>query len=136
MNGIFKRCQTECSKPDGTKELNEEEAKDSLKPGVIKKDGYDASNGFFKYSSGDEDYVGDTKWKIELAWITKALEPAMQLCRWALPIGLLYVNSFTIILLAKLIAALSLFFTFFETPDQEYERLLPSMKFHSILSSN
>ncbi|XP_010506071.1 PREDICTED: sn1-specific diacylglycerol lipase beta-like [Camelina sativa] len=36
--------------------------------------------------SGDED-TGDGKWKLDLAWLTKALEPAMQLRRWALPTG-------------------------------------------------
>ncbi|CAN7103195.1 hypothetical protein BRARA_E00289 [Brassica rapa] len=37
-------------------------------------------------SSGDED-TGDGKWKLDLAWLTKALEPASQLRRWALPTG-------------------------------------------------
>ncbi|CAH2058367.1 unnamed protein product [Thlaspi arvense] len=37
-------------------------------------------------SSGDED-TGDGKWKLDLAWLTKALEPAVQLRRWALPTG-------------------------------------------------
>ncbi|XVF71969.1 hypothetical protein PTKIN_Ptkin12aG0082900 [Pterospermum kingtungense] len=88
VNGIFKRCQSEWSKPDGVKELNKEkEAKDSLKPEIDKKDSFDTSSGLFKYSSGDEDFVGDTKWKLELDWLTKTLEPALQLCRWALPIG-------------------------------------------------
>ncbi|XP_022771242.1 uncharacterized protein LOC111314302 isoform X2 [Durio zibethinus] len=92
LNGILNRCQSQWSKLDGIKELNKEkEAKDvaqvSLKPEVDKKAGYDTSTRLFKYSSGDEDYVGDTKWKLELAWLTKALEPALQLCRWALPIG-------------------------------------------------
>ncbi|XVF21617.1 hypothetical protein REPUB_Repub12eG0105800 [Reevesia pubescens] len=90
VNGILNRCQSQWSKPEGVKELNKEkEAKDvsqvSLKPEVDKKAGYDTR--LFKYSSGDEDYVDDTKWKLELAWLTKALEPALQLCRWALPIG-------------------------------------------------
>jgi hypothetical protein len=40
------------------------------------------------YSSGDDD-LSDNKGKIELAWLTKALEPALQLCRWALSTGLL-----------------------------------------------
>ncbi|XP_007050343.2 PREDICTED: uncharacterized protein LOC18613178 [Theobroma cacao] len=88
--GILNRCQSQWSKADGIKELNKEkEAKDeaqvSLKPEVNEKAGYDTR--LFKYSSGDEDYIGDTKWKLELAWLTKALEPALQLCRWALPIG-------------------------------------------------
>uniref|UniRef100_A0A1J3G9G3 Sn1-specific diacylglycerol lipase alpha n=1 Tax=Noccaea caerulescens TaxID=107243 RepID=A0A1J3G9G3_NOCCA len=37
-------------------------------------------------SSGDED-TGDGKWKLDLAWLTKALEPAIQLRKWALPSG-------------------------------------------------
>ena len=41
-------------------------------------------------SSGDED-TGDGKWKLDLAWLTKALEPASQLRRWALPTGLRYI---------------------------------------------
>ncbi|PON95079.1 Fungal lipase-like domain containing protein [Trema orientale] len=40
-----------------------------------------------KYTSDEEDLFGDNKWKLELAWLTKALEPALQLCRWALPTG-------------------------------------------------
>lgn len=38
-------------------------------------------------SSGDED-TSDGKWKLDLAWLNKALEPATQLRRWALPTGL------------------------------------------------
>lgn len=40
-----------------------------------------------KYSCKDED-LSDRKGRLELAWLTKALEPALQLCRWALPTGL------------------------------------------------
>lgn len=43
-------------------------------------------------SSGDED-TGDGKWKLDLAWLTKALEPAIQLRRWALPTGLYHMVS-------------------------------------------
>ncbi|KAG6662699.1 hypothetical protein CIPAW_03G261600 [Carya illinoinensis] len=39
-----------------------------------------------KYSCKDED-LSDRKGRLELAWLTKALEPALQLCRWALPTG-------------------------------------------------
>lgn len=45
-------------------------------------------SGMSRHSSDDED-LGDGKWKIELAWLTKALEPALQMCRWALPTGIL-----------------------------------------------
>lgn len=34
--------------------------------------------------SGESD-LSNRKWRLEPAWITKALEPALQLCRWALP---------------------------------------------------
>ncbi|XP_077226156.1 alpha/beta-Hydrolases superfamily protein [Tasmannia lanceolata] len=42
--------------------------------------------GLSKYSTQD-DNLSDKKWKVELAWLTKALEPALQLCRRALPTG-------------------------------------------------
>ncbi|OMO78447.1 Lipase, class 3 [Corchorus capsularis] len=93
MYGILNRFQSQWSKAEGIKELNKEKeagdvARASLKREVDRKAGYD-TEGLFKYSSGDENYIGDsnTKWKLELAWLTKALEPALQLCRWALPIG-------------------------------------------------
>ena len=36
------------------------------------------------YSSGD-DYLSESKEKkLEVSWLPKALEPALQLCRWAL----------------------------------------------------
>uniref|UniRef100_A0A5B7AI17 Putative Alpha/beta-Hydrolases superfamily protein n=1 Tax=Davidia involucrata TaxID=16924 RepID=A0A5B7AI17_DAVIN len=54
------------------------------RPKVDKKIGNDSEIG--KYNSDDDD-LSDNKWKPELAWITKALEPALQLCRWALPTG-------------------------------------------------
>lgn len=46
--------------------------------------------------SSDED-TGDGKWKLDLAWLTKALEPAIQLRRWALPTGLYYIMHSTMI---------------------------------------
>nr|KAJ0190660.1 hypothetical protein LSAT_V11C800405050 [Lactuca sativa] len=39
-----------------------------------------------KYNSDEEDAISN-KWKPELAWLTKALEPTLQLCRWPLPTG-------------------------------------------------
>ncbi|XP_058208508.1 uncharacterized protein LOC131321637 [Rhododendron vialii] len=39
-----------------------------------------------KYGSADDD-SSDHKWSLELAWVTKALEPALQLCRRALATG-------------------------------------------------
>ncbi|XP_022728429.1 uncharacterized protein LOC111283986 [Durio zibethinus] len=88
--GILNRCQAQWSKADGRKELNKKkDAKDVTqvpsKPEIDKKAGYDTS--LSKYTSGGEDYVGATKWKFELAWLTKVLDPALQLCRRGLPIG-------------------------------------------------
>lgn len=40
-----------------------------------------------KYSSDEDDFISIVKWKPELAWISKALEPALQLWRRALPTG-------------------------------------------------
>ncbi|XP_020524600.1 uncharacterized protein LOC18422810 isoform X2 [Amborella trichopoda] len=38
-----------------------------------------------KLASDDE--INERKWRLELAWLTRALEPALQLYRWALPAG-------------------------------------------------
>ncbi|CAH8389823.1 unnamed protein product [Eruca vesicaria subsp. sativa] len=46
-----------------------------------------AESGIESDSSGDEDTTSDGKWKLDLAWLTRALEPATQLRRWALPTG-------------------------------------------------
>lgn len=43
--------------------------------------------------SSDKDDVGSWKWKIELHWITKALEPAMQLYKWASEAGFVLPSS-------------------------------------------
>ncbi|TMW98590.1 hypothetical protein EJD97_003821 [Solanum chilense] len=39
-----------------------------------------------KYDIDDGDFH-DNKWKLELDWLSKAVEPAVQLCRWALSTG-------------------------------------------------
>ncbi|KAK9069008.1 hypothetical protein SSX86_013124 [Deinandra increscens subsp. villosa] len=46
----------------------------------------ESNSGVSKFSS-DEDDANSKKWKPELAWLTKTLEPALQLCRWPLPTG-------------------------------------------------
>ncbi|KAK4273054.1 hypothetical protein QN277_021524 [Acacia crassicarpa] len=56
----------------------------TLEPSLEKK--VDNNVQVSKYSSDGED-PADSEWKLELAWLTKALEPALQLCRWALPTG-------------------------------------------------
>ncbi|CAO2818805.1 unnamed protein product [Amaranthus hypochondriacus] len=53
------------------------------RPELIGRKEHDPAVG--KYSSDDDDDVQDSKQKLELAWLTKALEPALQFCRWAIP---------------------------------------------------
>lgn len=53
-----------------------------------------------KYFSDDEN-ISDSKRRSELAWLTKALEPALQLYRWALSASGL---SMSVVLLILLVA--------------------------------
>ncbi|KAJ0611601.1 putative fungal lipase-like domain, alpha/Beta hydrolase [Helianthus annuus] len=50
------------------------------------------SNSVLNKDNSDEDDAvsnnnNNNKWKLELAWLTKALDPALQLWKWPLPIG-------------------------------------------------
>ncbi|KAI5394946.1 hypothetical protein KIW84_061529 [Lathyrus oleraceus] len=87
MHSVFNRLQLQRSRADKVeKDKLKEEQKGcqfSLKSKVKK---VDDNNGISKYSSDEED-SSDSKWKLELAWLTKAVEPALQFCRWALPTG-------------------------------------------------
>ncbi|CAN6553998.1 unnamed protein product [Malus baccata var. baccata] len=47
--------------------------------------GPEAAGGISSSSSEDEDLVDSKRKRLELAWLPKVLEPALQLCRWALP---------------------------------------------------
>ncbi|KAJ1417508.1 Fungal lipase-like domain [Sesbania bispinosa] len=88
MHSIFNQLQLQRSRADKVEKdkLKEEQEthQTSFKSEVKKKE--DDNYGISKYSSDDED-TSDSKWKIERAWLTKALEPALQFCRWALPTG-------------------------------------------------
>ncbi|CAN4101246.1 unnamed protein product [Withania somnifera] len=68
---ILSRCQSSFSNTDGH---NPEEKSISHGPGRSK---YDLDNDDFH----------DNKWKLELSWLSKAVEPAVQLCKWALSTG-------------------------------------------------
>lgn len=92
LNLILNRRQSEMPKENKIEKQQQQEEGSSW-PKLERKKKTDNNNynnsGLSKYSatSGDED-VTDSKWNLELAWLTKALEPALQLCRWALPTGL------------------------------------------------
>jgi len=70
---------------------DEQETQQISSKSTVKK--ADGNYGISKYSSDDED-SSDSKWKLELAWLSRTLEPALQFCRWALPTGLLSVKSY------------------------------------------
>ncbi|KAK9140235.1 hypothetical protein Scep_009916 [Stephania cephalantha] len=86
--GIFSRFQSDFSKADDAVTKSLREAEDSYKTIATSKLDVrrTADSGLSKYSSVD-DNLSDNKWKIELAWLSRALEPALQLCRRALPGG-------------------------------------------------
>lgn len=93
MHSVFNRLQLQRSKADKVEKdkLKEEQERTqtSFKSEVKKKEDY--NYGISKYSSDDED-PSDSKWKLELAWLTKALEPALQFWRWPPPTGLFSVT--------------------------------------------
>ena len=90
MHSVFTRLQLRKSRADKVEEDKLKEEKEarqiSFKSEVKKK--ADDNYGISKDSSDDED-PADNKWRLELAWLTKALEPALQFCRWAMPTGML-----------------------------------------------
>lgn len=68
---ILNRCQSNYSNTDGHKPEEK-----SISNGRERS----------KYDIDDGDFH-DNKWKLELDWLSKAVEPAVQLCRWALSTG-------------------------------------------------
>ncbi|KAK7277529.1 hypothetical protein RJT34_22543 [Clitoria ternatea] len=87
MHSVFNRFQLQTSRADKVEEDKLEQGQETQQISIkseVKKTG--ENSGPSKYCSDDED-PSDSKWKIELAWLTKALEPALQFCRWALPTG-------------------------------------------------
>ncbi|CAJ1968931.1 unnamed protein product [Sphenostylis stenocarpa] len=86
MHSVFIRFHLRRSKAYKVEDKLKEEQETqqiSSKSEVRKADG---NYGIRKYISDDED-SSDSKWKIEMAWLTKTLEPALQFCRRALPTG-------------------------------------------------
>ncbi|KAL6998743.1 hypothetical protein U1Q18_044999 [Sarracenia purpurea var. burkii] len=85
---VLNRNQTQWSKAENVEVDVSKEVKDTsqvpVMPKVDNNISYDSQ--IKKYSSDDDDLTNN-KWNLELAWLTKALEPALQLCRRALPTG-------------------------------------------------
>ncbi|KAK4573020.1 hypothetical protein RGQ29_031119 [Quercus rubra] len=85
--GILNRFQWQRSKADKAEADLLKEATDASQVSLRSKvEKMEDDSRLSKYSSDEEDFT-DGKWKLELAWLSKALEPALQLCRWALPTG-------------------------------------------------
>lgn len=78
LYNVIKRFQSRL--PESDKELEDSNKAPELETRRQIESGIDSD------SSGDED-TSDGKWKLDLAWLTRALEPATQLRRWALPTG-------------------------------------------------
>ncbi|KAI7729376.1 hypothetical protein M8C21_018637 [Ambrosia artemisiifolia] len=59
----------------------------SVSPTISQQGSQTESNSRVSKYSSDEDASTSNKWKpdLQLAWLTKTLEPALQLCRWPLP---------------------------------------------------
>ena len=82
--GILNRFQWQRSKADKAEADLLKEATDASQVSLRSKvEKMEDDSTLSKYSSDEEDFT-DGKWKLELAWLTKALEPALQLCRWGL----------------------------------------------------
>ncbi|XAR58632.1 hypothetical protein NMG60_11014107 [Bertholletia excelsa] len=85
---ILNRYQSEWSKGQKVEVDLSKDVKDSsqlpVTPKLDKNTNYNSR--IWKYNPNDDD-LSDNRWKLELDWLTKALEPALQLCRRALPTG-------------------------------------------------
>ncbi|KAF7804657.1 Sn1-specific diacylglycerol lipase beta [Senna tora] len=84
IHSVFNRIQLQRSRTDKVEGGELKKLEETSQVSLDKK--LDKNTRVSKYSSNDEDH-SDSKWKLELAWLSKALEPALQLCRWALPTG-------------------------------------------------
>ncbi|MCL7050712.1 hypothetical protein MKW94_024453 [Papaver nudicaule] len=78
---LLTQSRSQCSKVDKPEYNGSKEEKDASQKGQL-----NHSSNLSKRDS-NHDRLDDYKWKLELAWLTKALEPALQLYRWALPTG-------------------------------------------------
>ncbi|XP_062080545.1 uncharacterized protein LOC133785307 isoform X2 [Humulus lupulus] len=85
VHGILFRCYSQ--QKQGHKVEEDTVKQKTSAPQVSLRSKVEKDSRLGTYASDDEDLLGDNKWKLELAWLTKALEPALQLCRWALPTG-------------------------------------------------
>lgn len=93
--GLLSRYQSQVPKMDIAETGRVDERKDaSSKRAVGNKNGHPNSE-ISRPSSSDDEELSDRKWRLEhLEWLSKALEPALQLCRWALPVTGLLMSCF------------------------------------------
>lgn len=93
VGGLLTRFRTQSSKAEKTETNTSGEGKadsqDLIKPEQTKQ--RDHAPGLTKYSSDYFD-LSDGKWRLELASLTKALEPALQMCRRALVTGFPFIT--------------------------------------------
>ncbi|KAI7726084.1 hypothetical protein M8C21_019818 [Ambrosia artemisiifolia] len=82
------RYESQWSKIEKVEKANTKDEKDASVLPPISQEGSQAelNTGLNKDNSDDDDATGN-KWKLELSWLTKALDPALQLWKWPIPIG-------------------------------------------------
>ncbi|KAK9057378.1 hypothetical protein SSX86_022213 [Deinandra increscens subsp. villosa] len=81
---VLNRYQSQWSKVEKVETPNTKDEKESSASPTIPQPGTkkESNPGVNKYNSDEDDAVNNSKWKPELAWLTKALEPALQLWKW------------------------------------------------------
>ncbi|KAM0050857.1 putative fungal lipase-like domain, alpha/Beta hydrolase [Helianthus debilis subsp. tardiflorus] len=82
------RYESQWSKVENPNTKDEKDA--SVLPPISQQASRTESNSVLNKDNSDEDDAvsnNNNKWKLELAWLTKALDPALQLWKWPLPIG-------------------------------------------------
>ncbi|KAF5822017.1 putative fungal lipase-like domain, alpha/Beta hydrolase [Helianthus annuus] len=84
------RYESQWSKLEKPNTKDEKDA--SVLPRISQQASQTESNSVHNKDNSDEDDAvsnnnNNNKWKLELAWLTKALDPALQLWKWPLPIG-------------------------------------------------
>lgn len=92
MRWLSKHPKSEKKEKVGAKDLSEKEERlpDFVKTNLNEPGNYDpvlVKDGF------DDEELNSWKWKLELAWLSKALEPAMQFYKWASSTGSLFCTS-------------------------------------------
>ncbi|KAG9441477.1 hypothetical protein H6P81_017331 [Aristolochia fimbriata] len=88
LSRVLARCQTQFSIVEKRESRNSNEGKHGTElSSKLEQNETRIDHLSVKSYSLDRDKVNDSKWRLELDWLPRVLEPALQLCRSALPSG-------------------------------------------------